>query len=286
LAVTSQMKKTYVVVGMLFLSVAVLSNENDPVGARSAALGNISVPFQDVWSAAQNPAGLGFIQQPCAGIFYRNRFFLKEFSTRSAALAVPLKPGILGLSFIHSGFSLYRENKYSLSFAKAFSKSFSIGMAIYYHHTCIAEANGNFSAFSGELGLQARLRKNLLVGVKLSNPTRVKPGKAGSESMPTYLQLGISYAFSSCVSVMLETEKELTRKPRFKAGIEYEPLSGFYLRAGVNNGPDPSTFGIGFCIRDFQINLSTTYHPTLGISPQVGLTYLVNKKKKIDRDEL
>lgn len=280
------MKKHLFLLGFLLVTAEVMaSNENPTVGARAAALGNASVCLGDGWSAAQNQAGLGFVHAPAAGIYSENRFLLKELSLRSGVVAIPLKAGTIGLSLSNFGYSLYKENKYSLAFAKAFSRNFSAGMAIDYLHTRIAEENGNFSAVVGEIGIQAKPYKNMVVGAHLYNPTRSKAARNSQEHLPTILRFGLGYSLSSQVFLTVETEKDLAEKAIFKAGIEYQPLNHFYLRIGTGSEPVLTTFGFGLHLNNFQLDVSANYHQTLGITPQLGLSYLVNKSNKTVRDD-
>ena len=100
--------------------ISVAGNEDFPIGARSAGIGNASVSISDVWSAHHNQAGLGFVRDFTAGVSYENRFFLKELSIKGLAMAVPVRGGSFGLCITSFGYTKYSENKYSLSFAKAF----------------------------------------------------------------------------------------------------------------------------------------------------------------------
>jgi hypothetical protein len=280
------MKKRYSVLIPIFISTATLAgNEHFPVGARASALGNSSATLSDTWSAGCNQAGLGFVRTPSAGIYYENRFLIKELSTRNAVLAIPIKAGTFGFSLCDFGYALYKESNYGLSFSKAFSKTFSMGIALDYLSTRIAEGNGNFAAMVGEIGMQAKLNKNLVIGAHLYNPTRSRLGKNTSERIPALLQLGISYSFSSNVFLTAETEKDISQKAVFKAGIEYQLLHNFYLRIGISTEPVLTTFGLGVIVKNFQIDLSAHYHQTLGATPQLGLTYLFSKSDKTVRDE-
>ncbi len=269
---------------LIQLSVSCVGNENYPVGARASALGNASVALSDAWSTTHNQAGLGFVHTPAAGIYYENRFLIKELSIRNAVLALPVKAGTIGLSITNFGYALYNENKYSLSVGKAFSKSFSIGMALDYLHTRIAEGNGSYATIVGEIGMQAKPRKELVIGAHLYNPTRSHLGNNTAEHIPTIMQLGMGYSFSPKVLISAETEKDIAKKEIFKAGIEYQPLTNFYLRIGISTEPARTAFGIGFHIQNFQIDLSANYHQTLGVTPQFGLSYLFNKNDKTVRD--
>jgi hypothetical protein len=272
-------KYSFVLIGIFNSIVTLASNENFPAGARGAALGNASASLSDAWSAANNQAGLGFVRNTTAGIYYENHFLIKELSTRNGVLAIPTKSGTIGLSLTDFGYALYKENNYSLSVAKAFSKTFSVGMALDYRSTHIAEGNGHFAAIVVEIGMQAKLRKDLVIGTHLYNPTRSRLGKNTNEHLPTILQLGMCYSFSSRVLLTVETEKDIAKKAIFKTGIEYQPVPEFYLRIGISTEPVLTAFGFGIHIKNFQIDLAANYYQTLGISPQLGLSYLFDKKR-------
>ena len=127
------MRRSYFALLAFFTTLtATAGNEDYPIGARSAAMGNASVSLSDVWSAHHNQAGLGFLHDPSAGVYYENRFLLKELSVRGAAIAVPIKAGTFGLCVTDFGYTAYRENKYSLSFAKAFGDKLSAAVAMDY----------------------------------------------------------------------------------------------------------------------------------------------------------
>src|ERR1035437_8115885 len=114
------MKKIYFLILIICITItAKAGNEDFPIGARSAAMGNASVSLSDVWSVQHNQAGLGFVRNVSAGVYYENRFLLKELSVKGGVFAMPVKGGTFGLCITNFGYSLYSENKYSLSFAKA-----------------------------------------------------------------------------------------------------------------------------------------------------------------------
>lgn len=272
------MKKIY----LLLLSILAIQssqawNENNPIGARSSGMGNASVSFGDVWSAHHNQAGLGFVRDISAGAYYENRFLLKEISIKGGAIALPVKGGTFGLTISNFGYSLYNENKYSLSFAKAFGDKLSAGVAIDYLTTKIAEGYGSKGVLAAEFGIQAKPLKGLTIGAHVFNPTRSKMADYNNERIPTILRFGGDYDFSEKVKVAIETEKDMSQKAIFKAGIEYKPIKEFYLRAGIGTNPTLTSFGFGINLKNLKIDVAGNYHQSLGISPQLGLTYIFKK---------
>lgn len=272
------MKKTFLF--LFFLSISFLltsGNDNYAIGARSSGMGNASVSLNDVWSAHQNQAGLGFVKNISCGVYYENRFLLKELSLRAGVAALPVKGGTFGVSFSNFGYSLYNESKYSLSFAKAFGEKFSVGIAMDYLNTKIAEGYGSKGVAVAEIGLQTKPIKGLTIGAHIFNPTRTKLVDYNNERVPTIFRLGGNYIFSDKVILAIETEKDISQKAIFKTGIEYKPVNGFYLRAGISSRPTLNSFGFGINIKHLKIDLSSNYNGTLGFSPQVGMTFIFNK---------
>ncbi len=175
---------------LLSVFIAKAGNEDYPIGARSAAMGNASVSLSDMWSAHHNQAGLGFVRNISAGVSYENRFMVKEISVRGGVLAIPVKAGTFGLCITNFGYQLYSENKYSLSFAKAFGEKFSAAIAMDYLTTRIAEGYGNKGALAAEAGIQAKPIKALTIGAHVFNPTRAKISSYDDERLPTIIRLG------------------------------------------------------------------------------------------------
>jgi hypothetical protein len=275
------MKKIYsLFFASIILSSAQAGNEDYPIGARSAALGNATVSFSDLWSAHHNQAGLGFVRDISAGVSYENRFLLKEISVRGGAAALPIKQGTFGLCITNFGYSQYSENKYSLSFAKSFGEKFSAAIAMDYLSTKIAEGYGSRGALVAEAGILAKPIKGLSIGAHVFNPTRSRISAYDDERLPTIIRLGADYLFSDKVRLAAEVQKDIKYKAEFKAGLEYLPVKELYLRIGVSTNPTLSTFGFGLNLKNFKIDFAASYHQTLGISPQLGLSYTFAKSDK------
>jgi hypothetical protein len=275
------MKRLYVLfAACCIFSTAFGGNEDYPIGPRSSAMGNASVSLSDMWSAHHNQGALGFVRDAGAGVSYENRFLLKEISVRGGVAAIPINAGTFGLCITNFGYSQYSENKYSVSFGKAFGDKLSAGIAMDYLTTKIAEGYGSRGSLAAEAGIVAKPIKNLNIGVHVFNPTRAKLSDYDDERLPTIIRLGGDYTFSEKVILAIEAQKDIRYKPEFKAGIEYKAVKEFYLRIGLSTNPTLSTFGFGINLKNIKIDLAASYHQTLGISPQLGLSYVFAKTEK------
>ena len=259
----------------LFVHAAFSGNENLPVGARAAGIGGAAVCMVDVWAVYHNQANLAYYKNISAAVYYENKFLVKEMSLQAATVVLPTKKlGVFGVSFTRFGYSQYNESKYGLSYARTFGPNFSAGVGMNYLSSHIGENYGTRGAFTVELGVRATLLKKLVVGFHAYNINRAKMANYNNERIPTILRLGLQYNFSEKVFLSAEIEKDIDYKPIFKVGMEYHPAKLFFLRAGISTNPFISSFGFGFNISDkFSIDLASTVHPVLGLSPMASLSY-------------
>lgn len=249
-------------------------NENLPIGSRSVGLGHASVNLQDIWSAHHNQAGLASLQNIGGGIYYESRFTMKELSLKGGVVALPFEFGTFGVSVTSFGYKLYSESKVGLAYAMKLGENVRMGVQFNYHRTQIAEGYGNANHFTGELGVQADVTDELSIGAHVYNPTLTSQAEYNDERIPTTIRLGAQYQFNDKFFLSVEGHQNIYDKAGFRAGLEYQVIEQLYLRGGVSTNPTMASFGFGVKLKKkFFIDVASSYHATLGFSPQVSLSY-------------
>ncbi len=271
--------KNYILSFILLPISLVSSNGEGPIGPRSASLGHASSCLYDVWSTRNNQGSLGFVRQNEVGAFYENRFLVKELTQSGFAAAIPVKKGTFGISYSSLGYKLYRESQATLSYGMKLSENISAGIAFDYLNTKIADIYGQANAFTGSVGLTAKLLPQVVVSTHIYNPFRAKITNYNNEKVPTIYKFGAQYIFSPKVFLVAEAEKTSAQKINIKGGIEYKPSSLVYIRAGGSSFPTQAAFGIGVNYNGLKIDMSSSYHSILGLSPQIGLSYAFGKDR-------
>lgn len=249
-------------------------NDNLHYGARSAGMSHSSVTLSDVWSTHHNQSGLAWLKNPQAGVFFQNRFMLKNLSYMGFAYAHPVKSGAFGLSFTNFGSQLYGESKAGIAYAMKFNDRISGGVQMNYHNVRIANNYGSTSGYTVELGMQAKLTEKLMIGTHIFNPTRTKMDDFNDERIATIFRLGLNYQFSEKVFVTSEVEKDIDFRGVFRAGIEYMANDKIYIRGGIGTNPTLAAFGLGVKFDNFQFDIASSYHQVLGFTPEISLNYL------------
>ncbi len=253
---------------------------NDFVGARSAAMGGYNVTLSDVWASNNNQAGLGFVEDLAAGIYYENRFLLKATSYQAGAVVLPIKTGAFGISVASFGYSAYSETKAGLAYGKRLGKKCSVGLQMNYLNTSFTQEYGSKTTLTGAVGVIAKLSEEITLGVHVYNPSRSKLITYGNQRVPTIAKLGLDYQFSKKVTLAVSTEKNLTVKAIVNAGIEYYIADLLYIRGGISTNPSQYAFGFGMQLKDFKVEVSSSFHQTLGVTPGISIAYIKKKKAK------
>ncbi len=267
------MKSVIVFFLMLINIMAFAANENYPVGAQQAAMGNAAVMQSNLWSLWHNQAGLGFLQKTTVGANYENRYIVDEYGYQAFGLAVPSKYGTIGLAISYFGSKLYNEKKIGIAYSRAFGERFSFGLQIDYLHTHIDQEYGDMGVAVIELGVMAEIIDNLFVGVHVYNPTQSKMPIYNEETLPTIYRFGLGYSFANKAFVSVEYEKDIEFDTRFKAGLEYNVVKNFFLRTGIKTKPLENSFGLGYVFGNIQTDIAFTNHKELGLTPNVSVLY-------------
>ena len=272
------MKKNLVLLlplSILWLQVLQAANDNHPYGGRQAGMGNAAVAVYDFWAMSHNQAGMSKIQSPTAGIYFENRYLVKEMGLGAAAFALPVNTGVFGLNLSYFGYSQYHESKIGLAYAHRFGDRLSAGLQFNYMYTFVggelSNATGNVTF---EAGVIYELLPGLNIGAHVFNPSRSKLASVDNlydEYIPTIFRLGMAYSFSEKILLSIETEKDIDRKPVFKAGGEYRMADRFFIRGGIGTNPAQNAFGFGIYTGTFTIDLSASFHQILGYSPQASI---------------
>lgn len=244
--------------------------QNNPISAgKSAAMSNVTIGINNIWSIYHNQAGLGYLKNSTVGAFHQSGF-VKEQNLQGIACALSTKTGTIGASYSYYGYSNYNEMQAGLAFGRQFNKYFSAGIQINYLHTHIISNYGNASAVNFEVGILSEPVDNFFIGAHVYNPSR---SKLGDENIPTIFNVGVSYLFSAKALLAIGTEKELDQEAIFKIGLDYRLIDYVSLQAGASTNPNNYSFGIGFHHKTINAHVGFLKHQTLGFKPSFTLSY-------------
>ncbi len=272
------MKKLIIVsVFSMFVATVWATNTYTATGAKAIGIGQSAVNFQDLWAIMNNQAGMAFLSRPTLGVSYEERFHMKELSLKTVAFVLPTnRVGNFGVSYTHFGDSAYSESRINLGYARKLGDHFAMGLAFDYLAISVegsAEV-GTADAFTAELGIMGEPVQNLWLSLHTYNPFGVTiRNYEYEEKLPTLFRLGALYHFSEELLAVVELEKDVDYKARFKAGVEYVFMDKFVFRTGIATNPTEYSGGVGILLKKLKIQFAFYKHQYLGYTPSVAISY-------------
>jgi len=247
-------------------------NLHSPILASYTGLGAYSIANTDVFSFTANQASLAQLKNGSAGVFAEKRFLLNELNNYTAAVALPTRSGNFGLEAGYYGFSDYNETQVGLAYARKLGQRIDIGAQFNYNGISMA-GYGNDAAVSFEIGTVLHLTEKLHAGAHFNNPVGGEFGKDQDEKLASVYTFGIGYEASDKFFVSTEIMKEEDQAVNVNLGLQYKFLSTVLARAGMSTNTSTAWLGIGLTLKSFRIDVTTAYHPQLGITPGVLLVF-------------
>ena len=273
-------KYCFIVLLMCSFLFSYSGNENTVIGTRAKGMGDVTTAVSDFWAVYNNQAAMPFYGKTAAGIYYDNRYLLKETSTAALGVMFPLKNGsdVFGANLYHYGGGNFGAMKVGFAYAKSFASVFSFGLQFDYLLDYFGDATyGKRSGFTFETGIYGQVTKNFSLGFHVYNPARLKMATYNTviEYIPTILRLGMAYTFPQKCVLGFDIEKNLDTKMQYHTGLEYTVHQYLILRGGLRFPDFSFSIGMGTHYKGLSIDFASSYHVYLGYSPQISLVYVI-----------
>lgn len=242
-------------------------------GSRSQALAGISVCMADCWSVFGNQAGLAPTGHLTIGGSFQNRFLVKELSTSSGLIVLPVHSSVFAFSAYQFGKTTFRQEKMSIAFARSLTPRLHFGIQ-YNYYRFFLEENKTMGSFGLELGFQYQLTDRLLLGFHALNPYKVSiETLSGKYSYPSLFNIGANFHLSESFTFLTELQKDRLYPLNIKTGLEYAILNKLFIRTGISGKPYQLTAGMGFSLKMLTVDMAVAYNQYLGNSPSVSFQY-------------
>jgi tetratricopeptide (TPR) repeat protein len=173
----------------------------------------------------------------------------------------------------------------SVTVAKSFSRSFSIGTSLKLVYQQIGDDNA--TAFASDIGITARTGiKGLNGGISLDNIGTKVQFINEAYSLPARLRTGISYSpLDGQMTMSFDVTKPFHEDIEFCGGIEGILMDRFALRTGYRSGLTDAgglagfSAGTGFRILDVDIDYAFCSYGVIGQSHTFSIAYIFGRSE-------
>jgi hypothetical protein len=244
-----------------------------PTGARAAGMGGIVSVDADVWSAVNNPGGLGLLTDAGVGVSHEQRFAVADMGISAIVGTLPLWGNGVGvyISSLNLGLASFGESLAGLAVGRKLNEYLSVGVGVEGRMLYFPQEYHNLWAVTGQVGILAHPAKNLWLGFRAANVTLSKWSGEDNSLLPVVLTLGARYAIAAPVQLYAEASKDIYEALRVKFGTEFTIVQALYLRVGIVSGPFETHFGVGYAHKRFRFDAALSRHPVLGYTPTGGI---------------
>lgn len=262
-----------------FISAAQSQTLRRQITSGYTGLGAYSLNHVDAFSFTSNQASLAQLKNASAAVYGERRFLLSELNNYTTAIGLRTKSGNFGIKAGYFGFSDYNETQLGLAYGRQLGSKVDVGAQFNYNGIRIGGIYGSASTISFEVGAILHLSEKLHTGIHANNPVGGKFGKDQQEKLASVYSFGVGYDASEKFFISAEIEKEEDQPVNVNAGMQYRFIPQLMARIGMSSATSTAWIGLGLTLKSFRIDVTTNYHPQLGITPGLLLLFNFNEKK-------
>lgn len=270
------MKKTNIAILLgvwLLISFSLFARDNLRLpDMRSMALGNNGVTQTSLY----NPSLITLKERPIFNLNYFNQYGLKELGSVNGSFLYPNSFLPAALYVYSFGYDEYRETMFRVSVGKQLNQHWSIGIAFHYSMLETKLYDEHKGRISTDIGATFMPFNNLLIGMLIMNIPSVHIGDQTTKDKDFkgyMIQLGFKWEIINSLLIMANMGTDKDDSLTGSVGLEYEAFDSFYIRSGVRTNPLAPCFGVGYDFTRYSLDVAAIYHPVLGFSTGLGLSF-------------
>lgn len=225
----------------------------------------------DVLSIEHNQGILAEVKKFSIGVNGERKFLLNDLSDYIVTAVLPIKEGAFGCIINRTGAIAYSQSLFGLSYGRKINDRMNVGVQFNYY-LMNRMYFGNTSIINADLSLSAKVADQLYAGLQLHNllPSVInKP----DERVPFQISSGLGYVVSKELFLGMMIRKIETAALDWIPEIDYAINKIISARLGVQTSASLYFGAIGIILGNYKLEVTSSIHPYLGITPGLGLIY-------------
>lgn len=256
---------------LIFYGFALPSQAQFKMGARGLATGNATTAIPNYsWALFSNPALINN-EEISIGFYGLRNYGFSELTDMSALASIPTKYGTAALGFHRYGDHLFNETRVRLGYKNKW-KQLYFGVVANYNNISFGANYGSGNALGIDIGLAAEITPNLWFGASSVNINR--PEYEGiDEDLPRELSIGLAYKLNKIALFSFDVVKDVRYPVSYRGGMDVKVIQNLRGRVGITTHPLTYSFGFGYGMKRWEVNVAVQKHELLGFSP--GLDFMI-----------
>jgi hypothetical protein len=246
--------------------------ENKGIGSRNIALGNSTVAaIENLYAIYYNPAGIQYEKKMVIGCSFYYYYGLQDINHYVFVGSMRSGESSISLSISTYGNKLYKEWDLAAGIAFTPQKNIKFGLSINQYILSIRNY-GSKGILGINIGMIYFVQENLYLGAVFFNLNRPTIRKE-KEFINSSASLGLSYYIFKSITLYASLNKQHMLSEDYHFGIEYYLMGIMFVRFGTEINKKIICTGIGVENRHLILNYSLRWHPWLGNSHSISISF-------------
>jgi hypothetical protein len=129
---------------------------------------------------------------------------------------------------------------------------------------------GNHASLIPEIGTTWHITAKVHTGIRIYYPVRTV---TGTDKFAYSYSSGIGYEVSPLVFLGLSILKEEDKNAEVNTAVQYQFARQFFAGLGISTGYSQARLAFGYNYHSLRLDVITTWHPRLGLSPGLMIIY-------------
>jgi hypothetical protein len=203
-----------------------------------------------------------------------NRYFIKELSPAIFHAIIPISNSTaIAAGIQRLGNKSYSENAFDLGIAKKLGSKFNAGIQFHYNASGFTDAHySTLKNINPEFFISSVPLKSISFGAIVRIPVRIRmTAKDSGEKAEINSGFEIRVSDKSVLAFSVAQQNELPLS--IHAGMEYNIVSGIYLRCGCQTQPLRESFGLGYIFNNWSLDAGYRTESVPGSSAAVSISF-------------
>jgi hypothetical protein len=238
-----------------------------------------------VGSVADSLVVFGFVGNPAIAVqnkrnfialYHQRPYFIEGVNNIIAAATFSgiMSDSKLGICFARNTFSGYHQSEGMLSYAQSLNKEIALGIQLGARVVHYPETKNILMPF-GKIGMQIRPRPTYTIGIFLAQYADFSSSR-NKLYLPTSIQAGLGLNITRDFFAAVDFRQSVGVDPELIIFMRYQLHKLVAVHWGMSLLQGKADAAVTFQLHRINLGLSSAYHPQLGISPGLNISYAIN----------